>query len=124
MAATAQFVLDRFLSVEVRGMEFLEPPAALDAYQKATDAAQLEGIGLLGGLQALHRNACEERSLHLGIWVESKRKEAMQVGLPEVRGHRLRQLEWEETTRRAALTNQIRLRPEIRLLVLFGVNLP
>ena len=95
---------------------------ALAIYDQCYAAAGEEGMPLWQEMERQHRLRWEEEKGRAQYHFAARRKMLSQVGLPEVRGYRARQLEAEETARMTQIESQRALLPELEPLTILSIE--
>jgi hypothetical protein len=124
LGPTARTVWDRLIEGTA---ELSDPPAALigepaaRAYEESRREAEIHGKPVFLELQEAHRNRIQRerrKSLHA---FESRRRAIERVGLPQVRSHRLAQLEREQHGWTASMSAKEAAVPELSAILLLRV---
>lgn len=121
-AQTARHVWDRLASMDVDQTGWIAGTDALALHDQCYLAASDEGKSLWQEMERQHRQRWEEEKSRAQYHFSARRRMLGQVGLAEVRGYRLRQLEAEETARMAQIETQRALLPELEPLTILSVE--
>lgn len=122
---TARVVWDRL--VEMREETAIRPAAltgeaAIQAYEATRRIAEEHGRGLFLELAEAHRQRLQrERKKSMQAFA-ARRRAIERIGLPQVRSHRLAQLEEEERTWNADFTSRENSLPELTAVLLLRVE--
>jgi superfamily II DNA or RNA helicase len=119
---TANHVWDRLPSLDMQPLGAMSGTGALAIYDQCYAAAGEEGMPLWQEMERQHRLRWEEEKGRAQYHFAARRKMLSQVGLPEVRGYRARQLEAEETARMAQIESQRALLPELEPLTILSIE--
>jgi hypothetical protein len=95
--------------------------AAGAAYETSRGAAETQGAAIFDELSSAHRQSIA-RERKKGVHAFAARRRAVErLGLPQVRAHRLRQLDEEEHAWREALTTREAALPDLAAIQLVHV---
>ena len=125
LAPTARAVWDRLIDLDGSTPTADTAPVtgddAMATYERARIEAERQGEALFSELMAAHRES-QDRQWRKGRRAfEARRKTVERIGLPEVRNHRLRELEREEAEWRQRLAQQDAVVPELTALLMLRV---
>ncbi|MGB0155509.1 MAG: DEAD/DEAH box helicase [Verrucomicrobiales bacterium] len=121
-AQTARHVWDRFAGVDLAARGFLDGQEGLDAFELVHAAACEEGRSYWDQMERDHLRRWESERARAQHHFASRRRMVERVGLAEVRGYRLRQLEADESQRMSELEAQKTLLPDIEPLVILSLH--
>lgn len=121
-AQTARHVWDNLASLEMVPSGCITQEESLALHEKIYKTATTDGHSLWQELERQHRQRWEEEKGRAQYHFAARRRMLDQVGLAEVRGYRLRQLEAEETARMSQLESQRNLLPDIEPLAIFSID--
>ena len=121
-AQTARHVWDQLAAVDMNQNGMLQGQPGLDAYDLVHEAATTEGSAYWEEMQRDHLQRWEEEQAKAQHHFASRRRMLKGVGLAEVRGYRLRQLETEEAERARELAAQKSLLPELEPLTILSLS--
>jgi hypothetical protein len=121
-AQTARHVWDRLASMDVAQTGWITGTDAMDLHDQCYLAASEEGKSLWQEMERQHRQRWEEEKNRAQYHFSARRRMLGQVGLAEVRGYRLRQLEAEETARMSQIESQRILLPELEPLTILSIE--
>ncbi len=119
---TAKHVWDRLPSLDMQPLGTVSGIESLAIHDQSYAAAGEEGMHLWQEMERQHRLRWEEEKSRAQYHFAARRKMLSQVGLPEVRGYRARQLEAEETARMAQIEIQRALLPEMEPLTILSIE--
>jgi superfamily II DNA or RNA helicase len=119
---TARFLFDRLMLERWEAGEMMEGQSAGLAFSRSQEAAadQLKDIYLDLKMRHLNGVELEEEKGEYSFRVRKKLLEG--IGLPEVRNHRLRQLQAEEAEWRRRIDSQREILPELNPVTIVRVN--
>ena len=125
LAPTARAVWDRLIdldgSTHTADTAPVNGDAAMATYERARIEAERQGKALFSELMAAHRESQDRQRQKGHRAFEARRKTVERIGLPEVRNHRLQELEREEADWRQRLTEQDAVVPELTALLMLRV---
>lgn len=121
-AQTARHVWDKFANLDLVPAGWITHEESLAVHDQIHKAAANDGHPLWQELERQHRQRWEEEKGRAQYHFAARRKMLDQVGLSEVRGYRLRQLEAEESARMAQLESQRHLLPDIEPLTIISID--
>jgi hypothetical protein len=121
-AQTARHVWDRLASLECSEAGCLTGTDAMAIHDQLYQAASEEGKAYWSEMERQHRQRWEEEKARAQYHFVARRRMLDQVGLAEVHGYRLRQLEAEETTRMAQIESQRTLLPDLEALTILSIE--
>jgi hypothetical protein len=121
---TARAIWDRLIDLP-RELRLEQEPLADDAagavYEASRSAAETQGAAIFDELSSAHRQSTA-RERNKGVHAFAARRRAIErLGLPQVRSHRLRQLDEEERVWRQALTAREAALPDLAAILLVHV---
>ena len=119
---TARHVWDRLASMDIAQTGWISGTDAMALYDQCYLAASEEGKSLWQEMERQHRQRWEEEKNRAHYHFSARRRMLGQIGLAEVRGYRLRQLEAEETARMAQIETQRALLPELEPLSVLSID--
>lgn len=122
LTQTARHVWDRLASMDVSQTGWITGTDAMALHDQCYLAASDEGKSLWQEMERQHRQRWEEEKSRAQYHFSARRRMLGQVGLAEVRGYRLRQLEAEETARMAQIETQRALLPELEPLTILSIE--
>lgn len=118
----AEFIWDRLLSGSVDVAGRVDGEDREDSYDLHARLAQKAGLPVFEDLKIGHENYLTERERNGRRHFEVRFQQLNQIGLPEVRQFRQRQLELEQATWREDMAGQRQIRPELHPLILVNVR--
>jgi len=124
LGPTARAVWDRLIDGNV---DLATPPAAVNeeaatsAYEASRPEAEAQGESVFQELQEAHRQRIERERRKTTHAFESRRRAIERVGLPQVRSHRLSQLERERQAWATSMATKEAVVPELSAIVLLRV---
>ncbi|MBX3742600.1 MAG: DEAD/DEAH box helicase family protein [Akkermansiaceae bacterium] len=121
-AQTARHVWERLASLDVSQTGWITGTDAMAFHDHCYRAASEEGKSLWQEMERQHRQRWEDEKNRAQYHFIARRRMLGQVGLAEVRGYRLRQLEAEETARMAQIESQRILLPELEPLTILSIE--
>ncbi len=121
-AQTARHVWDRLAGVDLTSRGFLDGQEGLDAFDLVHEAACEEGRSYWDEMERDHLRRWEDERARAQHHFASRRRMVERVGLAEVRGYRLRQLESDESQRMSELEAQKTLLPDIEPLAILSLH--
>ena len=121
-AQTARHVWDRLASLDLSEAGWLAGSEAMAVHDQLYQAASEDGRPHWAEMERQHRQRWEEEKARAQYHFAARRRMLDQVGLAEVRGHRLRQLEAEETARMAQIESQRNLLPDLEALTILSIE--
>ena len=125
LVPTARAVWDRLIDIDlsanaIRGT-MISGDAAMSAYDQTRTEAERQGHALFSELlDARQRRLARRRQNELRT-IEARRRVIERIGLPQVRNHRLRELERDEAQWRECLADQSAAFPELTALLILRV---
>ena len=93
----------------------------MEAYDRARSEAETQGRSTFSELMDTHRERQVQQREKGRRSFDARRKAIERIGLPQVRNHRSRELEREETEWRQRLADQDAVLPELTALILIRV---
>lgn len=121
-AQTARHVWDKLATLDLEPSGWITQEESLAVHDQIYKTAAGDGHSLWQELERQHRQRWEEEKGRAQYHFTARRRLLDQIGLSEVRGYRLRQLEAEETERMAQLESQRNLLPDIEPLAIFSID--
>jgi hypothetical protein len=121
-AQTARYVWDRLASLEFSDAGWITSTEAMVVHDQLYQAAAEDGRSHWADMERQHRQRWEEEKARAQYHFSARRRMLDQVGLAEVRGYRLRQLEAEETSRMAQIESQRSLLPDLEALTILSIE--
>ncbi len=121
-AQTARHVWDKLATLDLEPSGWITQEESLALHDQIYKTAAGDGHPHWQELERQHRQRWEEEKGRAQYHFTARRRLLDQVGLSEVRGYRLRQLEAEETARMAQLESQRNLLPDIEPLAIFSID--
>ena len=119
---TARYVWDRIASPLHPMGKQISGQEAVDLYSTMYAAAMAEGEPLWKSMERHHQERWEQEQERVRYHFAAKRRMLDQVGLKEVRGYRIRQIEAEESKRSEELDNQKCLLPELEAIAMMAIS--
>ena len=95
---------------------------AILAYGHAREEAELQGKPVFAELMDAHREQQHKQRKKGRVAFESRRKAIGRIGLPQVRNHRLRELEREEADWKKRIDEQDAVFPELTPLIILRIS--
>ena len=121
-AQTARHVWDRIATLELMPSGAISGSESQACHGQIRKVAEEEGHPLWLDLERQHRQRWDEEKVRVQYHFSARRRMLEQVGLTEVRGYRLRQLEAEEAARLSQLEEQRRLLPDLEPLTILSIG--
>ena len=117
---TARHIWDQLLTMKPAILRYLDIETSRQAFERIRAAAERQGKAIYDELVQAHRERLA-RELEKGEYAFAARRRAIErIGLPQVRNHRLNQLEQEEKYFREQIERQSQVLPEmLPLLILY-----
>jgi len=117
---TARHIWDQLLTMKPTILRYLDIETSRQAFERIRAAAERQGKAIYDELVQAHRERLA-RELEKGEYAFAARRRAIErIGLPQVRNHRLNQLEQEEKYFREQIERQSQVLPEmLPLLILY-----
>jgi superfamily II DNA or RNA helicase len=115
---TARHLWEKITTDEIAPSSTIEGEEALSIYNDLYAAAVSEGRQIWETLKRLHLERWKQEMERTSYHFTARRKMLDQIGLKEVRGYRLRQLEVDEAQRLGELDRQKNLLPELDALTM------
>lgn len=125
LAPTARAVWDRLLELEDRPeleLGGIEGPEAVAAHERARRAAEEHGRPLFAELVERHRQRLERERRKATQAFAARRRGILRIGLPQVREHRLGQLEREEREWSADMERRQAIVPDLAAVLLVQIR--
>ena len=122
LGQTARHLWDKISTDENNPSSIIEGEAALSIYNQLYAAAVTEGRQIWESLERRHLDRWNKERERTRYHFTTRRKMLDQVGLKEVRGYRLRQLEADEAQRMGELDLQKNLLPELDALTMVAIS--
>ena len=128
LAPTARAVWDRLIAMDGRGVVVSDQTVvgdhAIAAFEQARAEAERHGKSVFGALMDDHRERQAKQRKKGRVAFDSRRKAIERIGLPQVRNHRLRELEKEEVDWKKRIDEQEAVFPELTPLLVLRVASP
>jgi hypothetical protein len=128
LAPTARAVWDRLIAMDGRGVAIADQAVVGDpavvAFEQARGEAERHGKSVFGALMDDHRERQAQQRKKGRVAFDSRRKAIERIGLPQVRNHRLRELEKEEADWKKRIDEQEAVFPELTPLLVLRVASP
>ena len=121
---TAHFIWDSLLNQPMQGQGRMAEGDSLAVFDQHQALAQQIGEPLFGRLKNKHEQNRQQRERNGRYHFEVRFKQLNQVGLPEVRQFRQRQLELEQETWRQEMQAQATIHPELNPLIILDMRAP
>ena len=125
LAPTARTVWDRLIDLDgdCSGVTSaaVEGDAAMQSYDQARAEAESHGRSVFSELMDTHRERQAQQRQKGRRAFDARRKGIERIGLPQVRNHRLLELEREESEWKRRLTEQDTALPELTALILLRI---
>lgn len=121
-AQTARHVWDRLASLDLSDAGWITGAEAMAVHDQLYQAAAEDGRTHWSEMERQHRQRWEEEKARAQYHFTARRRMLDQVGLAEVRGYRLRQLEAEEAARMAQIESQRTLLPDLEALTILSIE--
>ena len=102
--------------------DVIEGKAATAAYDVSLNEAERHGHGLFAELIEAHEDRLIEQQQKRHRTIESRRKAIERIGLPQVRNHRLKELEKEDSEWQHRLSKQDTVLPELTALLVLRID--
>ena len=126
LAPTARAAWDRLIDIDGSAGDIhtsaINGDAALNAYQRARDEAESQGKSIFTELMDKHQERQSQQRQKRRRAFDSRRKSIERLGLPQVRNHRLRELEREESEWKEKLALQDEALPELAALIMLRIG--
>lgn len=119
---TAHSIWDSLLNQPLQLQGMRDHEASLDVFGLHRGLAQETGEPLFRRLKATHEQTIQQRERNGRYHFEVRFKQLNQIGLPEVRQFRQRQLELEQETWRQDIQSQAIIRPELNPLIILEMK--
>lgn len=128
LAPTARAVWDRLIAMDGRGVAISDQTVigdqAVAAFEQARGEAERHGKSVFGSLMDDHRERQAKQRKKGRVAFDSRRKAIERIGLPQVRNHRLRELEKEEADWKKRVDEQEAVFPELTPLLVLRIAPP
>ena len=121
---TARHVWDRLATLSFEPCGSMAGEESAEVYGQVYAAAREEGLGAWQEMERQHRKRWEDERAKVQYHFSVRRRLINQIGLKEVRGFRLRQIEADEVRRYEELDRQKELLPELEPLNLISIEQP
>jgi len=119
---TAHSIWDSLLNQPLQLQGVLGSQASIDLFDLHQGRAQETGEPLFRRLKATHEQNLQQRERNGRYHFEVRFKQLNQIGLPEVKQFRQRQLELEQETWRQDMQAQSAIRPELNPLIILEMK--
>ena len=125
LVPTARAVWDRLIDIDRSANAIRDPTitgdAAMSAFDQTRREAERQGHSLFSELLGVRQRRLARQRRNESRTFEARRKMIGRLGLPQVRDHRLRELERDETQWREGLADQSAAFPELTALLILRV---
>lgn len=121
-AQTARHVWDRLASLPFEYLGDVPSSESVAVYEQLYAAAREDGLSEWQELERQHRTRWAAEKAKAQYHFSVRRRLLEHVGLKEVRGYRLRQIEAEEARKTDELDRQKELLPELEPLAIIGIQ--
>ncbi len=119
---TAKHIWDLLLTTTPVVKHYLEEDISRQLYQDLYSKAELHGRIHFEELISQHKTYLDKEKQKIEYAFRSRRSAIEQIGLPQVRDHRLKLLLQEEQKAKEALEQQVEILPELKPLLLLRIE--
>lgn len=119
---SAKSIWDFLLSSDPVIHDYLDGPASCEWYDYAFSIAEQQGRPLYQELLQEHESQLSREQEKTRYYFAARRKMIENIGLPEVRGYRLKKLEREEQESRTEIQSKAQILPEMEPLLMLRIK--